>query len=398
MALESNGHLWMLPVALPAHMASVIRKPRSRYWFACFRDLHGRQNRKSTEQTDRKKALEIAKHYELVAQRKLKPQKVRETLSELYRNIYGETVPSATVRQYAEDWLKVKQPETARATFAAYCKSTNKFLAYLGADGERDIAEITRTHISGFRNALAKKVAPGTANFDLKTIRMLFRSARRDGFILEDPAEFTKAIKRTQEQQRRPFTVPELQALLSVADPEWQSLIKFGLYTGQRLTDLALLTWGQIDLEKDQIRLVTRKTNKTILLPIAAPLRNHILGLSAPDDPKTPVHMRSHRILERQEGRAGSLSNQFAMLLAHIGLRAPLKRKNTGKGRSGRRTKYEVSYHSLRHTAVSLLKDAGIPEAVVMELVGHDSHQMSAHYTHVGFDALTRAAAALPNL
>jgi len=51
-----------------------------------------------------------------------------------------------------------------------------------------------------------------------------------------------------------------------------------------------------------------------------------------------------------------------------------------------------------RHTAVSLLKDAGIPEAAVMELVGHDSKQMSAHYTHVGREALEKAAAAFPEL
>jgi site-specific recombinase XerD len=42
------------------------------------------------------------------------------------------------------------------------------------------------------------------------------------------------------------------------------------------------------------------------------------------------------------------------------------------------------------------LKDAGIPEAVVMELVGHDSKAMSAHYTHVGTEALAKAVAALP--
>ena len=88
-------------------MASIIRKPRSKYWFACFRDLHGRQHRKSTEQTDRRKALEVAKHYEMVAQRKIKPQKVRETLSQLYQEIYGQTVPTATLRQYTEDWLKI---------------------------------------------------------------------------------------------------------------------------------------------------------------------------------------------------------------------------------------------------------------------------------------------------
>ena len=36
-------------------MASVTKKPRSKYWFACFRDLQGKQRRVSTKQTDRKK-------------------------------------------------------------------------------------------------------------------------------------------------------------------------------------------------------------------------------------------------------------------------------------------------------------------------------------------------------
>ena len=41
----------------------------------------------------------------------------------------------------------------------------------------------------------------------------------------------------------------------------------------------------------------------------------------------------------------------------------------------------DLSFHSLRHTAVTLLKEAGIPQAVVMELVGHDNEEMSQHYT-----------------
>jgi hypothetical protein len=81
-------------------MASITKKPNSKYWFACFRDITGRQHRRSTEETNRKKALEIARHYELVAQRKLKPRRVRETLSELYREIYGDSVPDATVSEF----------------------------------------------------------------------------------------------------------------------------------------------------------------------------------------------------------------------------------------------------------------------------------------------------------
>jgi transcription initiation factor TFIIIB Brf1 subunit/transcription initiation factor TFIIB len=72
-------------------MASLIRKPRSKFWFACFRDANGRQRRKSTKTSDRKKAIKIAEQYEQVAQRKMPARAVRETLAELYREIYNES-------------------------------------------------------------------------------------------------------------------------------------------------------------------------------------------------------------------------------------------------------------------------------------------------------------------
>ena len=62
------------------------------------------------------------------------------------------------------------------------------------------------------------------------------------------------------------------------------------------------------------------------------------------------------------------------------------------------RAKYELSFHSLRHTATSLLKNAGIPQSVVMDYIGHDSADVSHGYTHTGREALEKAAAAFPVL
>jgi integrase len=58
----------------------------------------------------------------------------------------------------------------------------------------------------------------------------------------------------------------------------------------------------------------------------------------------------------------------------------------------------DISFHSLRHSAVSLMKDAGIPDSVVMALVGHDSAAMSQRYTSVGLESLARAQEAMPTL
>ncbi|HVJ58336.1 MAG TPA: tyrosine-type recombinase/integrase [Terrimicrobiaceae bacterium] len=67
-------------------------------------------------------------------------------------------------------------------------------------------------------------------------------------------------------------------------------------------------------------------------------------------------------------------------------------RKTSDKQQGRRRRNGDVSFHSLRHTAVTLLKEAGIPQAVVMELLGHDNEEMSQHYTRVGRTALEDAA------
>jgi len=89
-------------------MASLTRKPRSKYWFACFRDVNGKQRRRSTRQTDRKKALKVAEQFEQIGRHKLAPR-----LAELYREIYGETLPVATVRKFVADWLQTKEPEVS---------------------------------------------------------------------------------------------------------------------------------------------------------------------------------------------------------------------------------------------------------------------------------------------
>ena len=70
----------------------------------------------------------------------------------------------------------------------------------------------------------------------------------------------------------------------------------------------------------------------------------------------------------------------------------------TGKGRTLRRTVNEISIHSLRHTATSLLKNAGVPEAVAMDIIGHDSEAISRHYTHIEYKAKRAALEKSPKL
>jgi integrase len=76
----------------------------------------------------------------------------------------------------------------------------------------------------------------------------------------------------------------------------------------------------------------------------------------------------------------------------------PPERKSTGKGRDTPREHSEISFHSLRHTATSLLKAAGVSESVTRDIIGHESAEISRHYTHVDEDAKRAAIARLPDV
>ena len=73
-------------------------------------------------------------------------------------------------------------------------------------------------------------------------------------------------------------------------------------------------------------------------------------------------------------------------------------KEETGLGRAQRRMVSEISFHSLRHTATSLLKNAGVPEAVAMDIIGHESEAISRHYTHIESRAKRSALNKLPKL
>lgn len=379
-------------------MACVWKHPNSKYWMARFYDLNGKRRNRSTKTEDRKEARKLAAIYEDAARRKRTALQSRRVISALHKEITGEGLPVSTVREFFTRWLETKSHETKPATMHFYKNEVKKFLTFLGDRTDGDIAEISKEHILGYRAEQSKTLAAKTVNHGVKFLRMVFKSAREDATISDNPAEFVRVVKSAGERpSRRPFTIDELRAVLGVADDEWKSMILFGLYSGQRLGDIARLTWANLDLQAGELRLVTGKTGKRIIQPLAGPLKAHIESLPVSDDANAPIHSRAHDTVVRQ-GKAGGLSNQFAALLSQAGLREKAAhRKTHGEGRGVGSSTGGLSFHCLRHTAVSLLKEAGIPAATVMELVGHDSAQMSEHYTHIGRDSLKQAAEAFPS-
>jgi integrase len=374
-------------------MATITRRRGSKVWTAFFRDANKppRLHCRSTGVTDRKEARRIANEYESVSRKKRTLRQLQRVLSDMHKLVGGEGAVIVTVREHIEAWLSAKSGETSKSTMAFYRGATSRFLTFLGPRADQSLLEISKIDLVNYRNTLAKSVSAVTTDHNMAVVKMVFLSAAQDDLIGDDPSEFLKSMNKEKTIAKRAFTKTEIQAVLSVADPEWRSMVLFGLYTGQRLVDLARLSWNNIDLEHGEIRFVTAKTGRPMTIPMAERLRSHIESLPSSDDPNAFIH-------ERIAQTTGStLSSQFAVLLVQAGLRSPKVRAKEPTT-SRRRNLNELSFHSLRHTAVSLLHDAGIPQATVLEFVGHSSSAMSKRYTHTGIESLRKAADALPEI
>lgn len=383
-------------------MASLRRKDDTRFYFACFTGPNGQRVQRSTKQLKRKQAQAVANEWEkaarLAADRRLGEAQARRVVADIYQAINTEPLRSAVARDFLSQWAEKRKADTALRTYQAYSQVVRDFLKSLGERAGLDISQLSKADVAKYRDEVLTRTSVANANKTLKYLRVALGAAYKDGVAQENPAAKLDAIRRRvgERTERRPFTIKELKTVLAHASGEWKGIILFGLYTGQRLKDIARLTWQNIDTEREELRFVTGKTGRRMSLPLASPLLAHLQTMPAGDDPAAPLFPDAHAIASN-EGDS-RLSQQFQAILVTAGMAEERTKEETGKGHSQRRTVSEISFHSLRHTATSLLKNAGVPEAVAMDIIGHESEAISRHYTHVENKAKRSALNKLPKL
>lgn len=381
-------------------MATLRKKFNSRYWIACFTDQNGVQRQKSTKELNRARAQKIAEKLESSYRVKLTEAQARKILSEIYEEVRGDKLYHATVRTFLTNWLESKKTETVAGSHKRYTNAVDKLIDFLGNRADGDIAYVDKKDIVTLRDKTATELSPSTANTDLKILRIAFGQAVNDGLRLDNPAKAVKALKiqiNPGEPERRPFTVAELQKLFAVLAGEWRGMTLMGLYTGQRLGDIASLHWQMVDFDQMQIKIRTRKTGRIVIIHIAKPLLPYLK--EAHKSTQTgPVFPKASQTKIDADGESRRLSAQFHAWLVKAGLVKKRSKENTGRGHSVKRTVSELSFHSLRHTLTTWLKMTGASESVAMDMIGHESSIISNNYTHVDEESKRRSLDRLPDI
>lgn len=380
-------------------MASIHKDPRGKspYYYVAFYGIDGRRRFKSTKTKDRKKALRLAVEWGAAGEKaragKLYSSQVRKVFSEILAEATGDALTEFSVADWFKQFLAEKKGSSTTATIARYTQVLGDFEEAIGAKAKRPLAAVTVGDLVAYRDKLREEGRSiSTVNQTVRKILAVpFSAALRLGYITVNPCAGVAPIKDKEETRgrgREAFTAKEISALLEASKgTDWQGMILLAASTGLRLGDAARITWGNIDLIAGLITVETRKTDAVVRIPLHTDFRRWLKKRTRGIG-KAPIFPDLHRLTI--SGRNG-LSAGFKAVMD----KAKIRSKAFALSGAGR-TFFSKGFHSLRHTFVSDLANAGVAADVRQKLAGHSDEKVHAGYTHHEMKALRSAIGKLP--
>ena len=373
-------------------MASLTKKKTSKNWIAVLTLGDGRRTNRSTGTPDKKKAQRIADEFQRMEkagrEKRLTEGAVRKTMNDILERHTGESLNQETVKDFLTTWIGGKPNEHTRERYQVVMDS---FLASLGSKANALISLVTYQDAINYLNKrISNKIATKTLSVDAKILSSAFNLAKRLQIIQENPFEKALALKpiKVSSSKKIEFNKDEIQALLTIANPEWRGVILFGMYSGARLTDCTTMRWTNVDLEKREIYYYSTKNTKDLILPMHTTLFDYLTALGSQNDKDsliTPI------LAGRSTSGKSGLSGTFTRLMETAGI-DPLQVEGKGKRKFSQK-----SFHSLRHTFNSILANSGVSQENRMKLIGHASKHINDQYTNVQIQTLRQEIEKLPS-
>lgn len=293
---------------------------------------------------------------------------------------------------------------------SAYMAVATEFAKYAGPN--TSAASVTAKTTSMWADKIWKdNIAPHTFNGKVAQMRQIWEVLMPMIGCKENPWAGIKK-KKQDTCTRRPPTADEIARIKKAAGKRYGGdilmLITIGENTGMRIGDCSMLTWDDVDFKDNMIRVTTEKTGARVSVPMLPEFRE---TLKARKNLLTKQYREAYRTnwddywdrlpAENAKDRAANhIVKEYTKFVCprmaerHVRektLLPTLIRKvvqkagleSSVKTERGVRARPVISFHSFRHAFVSNLKIAGVSVQAAMELVGHRSAEINAHYTHV---------------
>ncbi|MEC9267581.1 MAG: tyrosine-type recombinase/integrase [Pseudomonadota bacterium] len=231
----------------------------------------------------------------------------------------------------------------------------------------RLVSEVTRKRVRRWVNKLLieENLTPSTIQRILSSLRSYWSYLKSLDEVEEgyEPFSGLKVAPKVQRdapaRRRLPFDPTEVRQLHLMAvearDSQLADLICLGMWTGCRIEELCALRTD--DVHDTHFVVTDAKTNA--------------------GDREVPIHKRLKPVMKRllkasKDGfvLSGLSENKYGDRSNAIGKRFGRLKKDAGYG-------HQHVFHSIRKTVVTILENAGVPENVVADIVGHEKTTMT---------------------
>ena len=233
-----------------------------------------------------------------------------------------------------------------------------------------------------------KGLAPKTVHYIIGIIKRIINKMD-DWGLYRGTKPFDKITLPKVNNRRMRFLTPE-EARRLLDELKEHSLTVYlqaliSLHCGLRFGELAELKISDIDFYSGNIYVRDPKNSKSRHQIMTATVKEELERFIALTKPL------SYLFPNPNGGKQASVSKTFERAVKKLGL-------NEENGIPVTDARQKVVFHTLRHTYASWLALSGQGQAMIAELMGHSSIEMSARYTHLFPDARKATASAIDTL
>lgn len=228
------------------------------------------------------------------------------------------------------------------------------------------LSDVKLRNILNFRIYLQKKnLSPQTIQHCLGQLRRILRKAIQwelyaGPLPLFEMPKFDN--KRTRFLSRNEAN--HLLGKLQIRSQLWYDVSLFALHTGLRASEIFNLKQENVNIDASRVYVVDTKTSKNR----AIPLNREVIKIA-----KNHLNKNQKFLFQSLKGNQISyVSKIFFEVVENCHLNAEVNDR-----------RQRVVFHTLRHTFASWLVQSGSPLAVVSNLLGHASIDMTMRYAHL---------------
>ena len=273
----------------------------------------------------------------------------------------------------------------SKGTIATLKSSILQFFCYIERNGHCNFNTLSPMDVKDYLIETAETHQGSMGNV-LYALRLFLGYLKENSLI---PMDFNPVLNRPAHRKKRIlpcFTHEEVEAILKQIDTGTKegkrdyAILFLASHTGLRAIDIANLRLTDLDWGNDTIRIVQRKTGRSLVLPLETDTGNAIAEYildARPESDSEYVFLRSFAPYKKLSD-VGSMGN----ILEKYRKRATIIR-NPFDGKS---------FHALRRSMGTWMLESGVPLTLISQVLGHKEQDSTKQYLSMDHERLAACA------